>query len=90
MHVSLKVDMCMQELFPRSYAETADWLRRERTAYHDTLARCEDELKTLLQTDSQLASLAVTCQARFSRHLDLASFTCPMLASEMDVPGGHG
>ncbi len=55
----------MQELFPRSYAETADWLRRERTAYHDTLIRCEDELMTALQTDPQLMSLAVTCQARF-------------------------
>lgn len=53
----------MQELFPRSYAETADWLRRERTAYHDTLIRCEDELMTALQTDPQLMSLAVTCQA---------------------------
>ena len=53
----------MQELFPRSYAETAEWLRRERTAYHDTLARCEEELNTALKADPQLMSLAVTCQA---------------------------
>lgn len=53
----------MQELFPRSYAETAEWLRRERTAYHDTLARCEEELNSALGADPQLMSLAVTCQA---------------------------
>ena len=54
-----------QEVFPRSYAETAEWLRRERTAYHDTLARCTEELKTSLDTDPQLTSLAVTCQVSF-------------------------
>ena len=54
-----------QEVFPRSYAETAEWLRRERTAYHDTLARCTEELKTSLDTDPQLISLAVTCQVSF-------------------------
>ena len=63
----------MQELFPRSYAETADWLRRERTSYHDTLARCENELDTALTADQQLTCLAVTCQARRFGTLDNAS-----------------
>ena len=63
MNRTLTYRYLMQELFPRSYAETAEWLRRERTAYHDTLARCEDELSTALKADPQLMCLAVTCQA---------------------------
>ena len=71
----------LQELFPRSYAETADWLRRERTAYHDTLARCDDQLKTALETDPQLISLGVTCQARHFQ-------TCLLLLSRVKVAHG--
>ena len=71
----------LQELFPRSYAETAEWLRQERTAYHDTLARCEDQLKTALETDPQLISLGVTCQARLFQ-------TCLLLLSYVNVAPG--
>lgn len=54
---------CMlQELFPRSYAQTAEWLWRERTAYQDTLARCQARLNAALTEDPALASLAATCQ----------------------------
>ena len=60
-HTVTDKSLFLQELFPRSYAETAEWLRRERTAYHDTLARCEDELSAALKADPQLMCLAVTC-----------------------------
>lgn len=58
----------LQELFPRSYAQTADWLWRERTANQDTLVRCHAVLSAALDADPVLASLAVTCQVRWPGH----------------------
>lgn len=52
----------MQELFPRSYAQTAEWLCRERTAYQDTLTRCQSQLQNLLDDDPMMSMLAASCQ----------------------------
>ena len=60
----------LQELFPRSYAQTADWLWRERTANQDTLARCQADLLAALEADPVLASLAASCQVRQPVHFD--------------------
>ena len=64
-HAMTLLSLCdgvLQELFPRSYAQTADWLWRERTANQDTLGRCKADLLAALDTDPVLASLAVSCQ----------------------------
>lgn len=61
-HAHTKVFWLLQELFPRSYAQTAEWLWRERTAYQDTLARCQARLDSALREDATLASLVAFCQ----------------------------
>ncbi|KAK9842544.1 hypothetical protein WJX81_005255 [Elliptochloris bilobata] len=55
-------DRCFQELFPQSYAQTAAWLQRERTANTDTLARCRAALQAALGVHPALQALAAGCQ----------------------------
>jgi hypothetical protein len=53
-----------QELFPQSYAQTAAWLQRERTANQDTLARCRAALQAALGSNAALQPLVAGCQVR--------------------------
>ncbi len=53
-----------QELFPQSYAQTAAWLQRERTANQDMLARCRAALQAALGTNAALQPLVAGCQVR--------------------------
>ncbi|BDA46038.1 probable GTP diphosphokinase CRSH, chloroplastic at N-terminal half [Coccomyxa sp. Obi] len=82
-------DRCFQELFPRSYAQTAEWLWRERTAYQDTLARCQANLKSALKRDAVLASLAADFQIQ-GRTKSLYSTMKKLLRLDDVARGGRG
>ena len=59
---SLSMRCALQELFPESYAETAEWLRREVNAHGDSLLACEQQLQQALEQDPEFKSLAASCQ----------------------------
>jgi ppGpp synthetase/RelA/SpoT-type nucleotidyltranferase len=57
-------DAAFRDLFPRAYAETERWLRREAGAYETLLAAARDEMVDAIATNEALASLAGACEVR--------------------------
>lgn len=81
-------DRCFQELFPKSYACTASWLRTEALANTDTLQRCSMALEEALQAHPKFAELAGSVEIQW-RTKSLFSTMRKLLAMDNFERGGR-